>query len=131
MKLERRHLATEDEGRLNWPQNNGAMYMVGASSIAAAPVDRQSTATPRTSGARRAAIASCPAVRRSPKRRTDLAVGANHLTVQNSSLMRQSAHFADTHLSVAVRKDSEPRAAHAWNAYSVEQPMCVRLGRRC
>ena len=28
MKLERRHLANENEGRLDWPQNNGAMYMV-------------------------------------------------------------------------------------------------------
>ena len=99
MKLERTYIDTEDEGKINWPENGASMYIV---------VNKDET---NKYGEERG-------YRIMPSRG-----GGTHLTITNSSNLLESANFATHHLYVTRQKDTEPHAAHANNNYDVGDPI--------
>jgi len=50
------------------------------------------------------------------------ASGVAHMTIQNSSVTKNAANHATHHLYVTKQKDSEERAAHAYNSLDLANP---------
>lgn len=99
MKLERSYIESEDDGKINWPANAQSMIMV---------VNQNETnqfGEPR-------------GYRIMPGRG-----GGMYLTIQDSPDLLKSQSFATHNLYATVRKDSEPRAAHALNGYDTAHPL--------
>ncbi|TVY73173.1 Membrane primary amine oxidase [Lachnellula suecica] len=99
MKLSRSFLATEDEGKLNWPTNAGSMYLV---------VNKDS---PNAYGELRG-------YRIAPNLGSPI-----YLTVQNSSVAQLSNRFATNHLFVTKQKDTELKSTSAWNGQDPGDPL--------
>ncbi|EIM84675.1 copper amine oxidase [Stereum hirsutum FP-91666 SS1] len=99
MKLERSYVESEDEGKLMWPTNSQAMYVV---------VNKNETnkyGEPR-------GYRIMPSLG-----------GGMHLTITNSTNLLNSQSFATHQLYVTKQKDTEPKAAHANNNYDVANPI--------
>ncbi|KAL7416504.1 copper amine oxidase [Mrakia frigida] len=100
MKLERRTLQTEDEGKFNWVANGQTAIIVENSDEQNKyGENRGYKVMPSRGGA-----------------------GA-HLTIQDSPNLKESGNFAKHHLYVTRRKDSEPQAAHPNNAFDPGFPI--------
>ena len=48
--------------------------------------------------------------------------GASHLTMKDSTVLKNSARWAEHDVMVSVRKDSEPRGTHVFNSQDTENP---------
>lgn len=90
MMLERDYITNEDQGRINWPKNGNAMYMI---------VDKESL---NKYGEERG-------YRIMPGH------GVAHLTIQDSFNLQKSQSFATCHLYVIQHHDNERQASHALN----------------
>ncbi|KAI0030480.1 copper amine oxidase [Vararia minispora EC-137] len=99
MRLERSYVASEDAGKIMWSENAQTMLMVVNAD------EPNSFGEPR-------------GYRIAPGKG-----GGMHLTVTNSSNLLNSQSFATHDLYATVRKDAEPRAAHALNNYDVANPI--------
>lgn len=96
MKLSRKYLETEDEGRINWASGPQEVLIVNEDK-------------PNKYGEN-------PAFRIVPS------AGTGHLTVENSTVLRQSAKWAETDLAFTVAHDYEPRSANIFNTMDKKNP---------
>ncbi|KAH8152383.1 uncharacterized protein LAJ45_03223 [Morchella importuna] len=99
MRLERSFVENEDDGKINWPTNSAAMYVV------------VNTDEPNIYG-------EYPGYRILPGSGSPI-----HLTIQNSSNLLNSAEFGTHHLYVTKQKDTEPRSAAAANSMDLGDPL--------
>ena len=99
MKLERSYIESEDDGKIMWSQNAQTMLMV------------VNTDEPNKFGEPRG-------YRVMPARG-----GGMYLTITESDNLLKSQSFATHNMYATVRKDTEPRAAHALNGYDVANPL--------
>jgi primary-amine oxidase len=97
MKIDRSFIETEDDGRFDWsPNSQNQVLVVNQDEKNRFGENRGYRILPYT--------------------------GAAHLTVQNSSVTRNSANWATHDLMVSVRKDTEPRSVHKYNNQDTENP---------
>ncbi|RBR12028.1 hypothetical protein FVER53590_04368 [Fusarium verticillioides] len=97
MKAVKSFIKTEDDGKINWSPNGGAMYAV---------VNKDE----------KNPYGENPGYRIVP------ASGVAYLTVQNSSITGKAAHHTTHHLYVTRQKDNETYAAGAYNSLTPEDP---------
>jgi primary-amine oxidase len=97
MKLERRFLETEDEGRFDWQVSRPQQVLI---------VNEDEK---NRHGEYRA-------FRVAPY------AGTGHLTIENSAAVQQSAKWAERDLMFSVAKDTEPRSAHIFNTMDKSNP---------
>ncbi|KAK3690111.1 amine oxidase catalytic domain-containing protein [Podospora appendiculata] len=97
MTLERSFLETEDEGRFNWAPNSATQVLVVN--------EDEKNKNGEIRGYRVLPY-----------------TGAAHLTVLNSTNLGNAARWAEYDIQVTQHKDSEPRAAHAFNSQDVADP---------
>ncbi|KAF1812382.1 membrane copper amine oxidase [Eremomyces bilateralis CBS 781.70] len=97
MKLNKTRVVSEDESKLFWDHNSQTQYQI-------VNLDK-----PNKYGESRG-------WRISPSE------GTAHLTVENSSNLQNAANWAKYDFAVTRRKDTEPRAAHAYNSQDVANP---------
>ncbi|KAG5826835.1 hypothetical protein H9Q74_003084 [Fusarium xylarioides] len=97
MKAVKSFIKTEDDGKINWYPNGGAMYAV---------VNKDE----------KNPYGENPGYRIVP------ASGVAYLTVQNSSITGNAAHHTTHHLYVTRQKDNETYAAGAYNSLTPEDP---------
>ncbi|KAK8005045.1 hypothetical protein PG990_011082 [Apiospora arundinis] len=96
-----REYPVEQETGLNWPANSGEFYIVYSSD--------QKNAWGERKGYR---IVSGTGIGNTP-----------HLTVLNSTVLKNSAHWAEKDLWVVRRKDTEPRGADPLNSIDPTNPL--------
>ncbi|KAH7177223.1 copper amine oxidase [Fusarium sp. MPI-SDFR-AT-0072] len=97
MKAVKRFIENEDDGKINWSPNGGAMYAV---------VNKDE----------KNPYGENPGYRIVP------ASGVAYLTVQDSSVTKNAAHHTTHHLYVTRQKDNETYAAGAYNSLTPEDP---------
>lgn len=97
MKLQRDFITNEDDARLNWGENNAVQVLV---------VNQDETNE----------YGEYRGYRILPY------TGLAHLTVVNSSNLVNTAHWAEWDVQITQRKDTEPKAAHAYNSQDVNDP---------
>jgi primary-amine oxidase len=95
-KASRSFMASESS--VNWPGNDAAMYAI---------VNKD---TPNRFG-------------EFPGYRIRRSAGTSHLTALNSTNMQKAAAFATHDFYITKQKDTEPRAADAWNQFAPEDPL--------
>jgi len=98
MQIQRRILANEDESRLTYDGNGATQYRV------------VNTDKPNKYGQYRGY-------------RILPSAGTIHLTVEDSSNLKNAANWAKYDLAVSQHKDTEPRSAHPYNSQDVANPM--------
>ncbi|KAJ9106038.1 hypothetical protein QFC20_004098 [Naganishia adeliensis] len=99
MKVERKYLESEDDGKIDYTHNGQTMYVV---------VNKDSL---NKFGEERG-------YRISPK-----VGGAHHLTIQQSPNLQNSQSFATHPLYVTKQKDTEPACANPYNNLDVRNPL--------
>ncbi|TFK22683.1 copper amine oxidase [Coprinopsis marcescibilis] len=99
MKVERSILQTEDDAKINWAPNGASMYQI---------INKDA---PNVWG-------EYPGYRISPGHGTPI-----HSTVLESSIIKESAHFATHHMYVTKRKDSELHLSHSSNNMDSGKPI--------
>ncbi|KAF7315690.1 Amine oxidase [Mycena indigotica] len=100
MKVERVRVENENEGKLNWPANGGAMFIVeNSDELNKYGEPRGYKIAPSRGGA------------------------GMYLTIQESSNLLKSQGFATHGLYVSKQKDTEVRASHANNDYDPGHPI--------
>ncbi|KAF5989464.1 peroxisomal amine oxidase [Fusarium bulbicola] len=97
MKAVKSFIKTEDDGKINWSPNGGAMYAV---------VNKDE----------KNPYGENPGYRIVP------ASGVAYLTVKDSSITGNAAHHTTHHLYVTRQKDNETYAAGAYNSLTPEDP---------
>lgn len=97
MKLTRSFIESEDESRLNWDQNGQTQFLV-------VNQDEKNQ------------YGELRGYRVLPF------TGTAHLTIQNSSNLVNSAHWAEHDIQVTRQKDTEPKSSHAYNTQDVNDP---------
>ncbi|KAH7000475.1 copper amine oxidase [Ilyonectria destructans] len=97
MKLNRSYVENEDEGQFNWGYNNQKqVFVVNQDENNKYGEHRGYRILPYT--------------------------GAAHLTVKDSSVLKNSAKWAEHDIMVSRRKDTEPRSTHTYNNQDTENP---------
>ncbi|TEB24011.1 copper amine oxidase [Coprinellus micaceus] len=99
MKVERSYVTSEDDGKINWASNGASMYSV---------VNKDK---PNVWG-------EYPGYRISPGHGTPV-----HSTVLESSIIKESGHFATHHLYVTKAKDTEKHLSHSANNMDSAYPI--------
>lgn len=99
MKLNRSFIETEDDSKIDWAPNLATMYAV---------VNKD---TPNKWG-------EYPGYRVSPG-----TASTAHLTIVNSTNLKNSARFAEHHLFAVQQKDTEPRSAYSFNSLDPARPV--------
>jgi primary-amine oxidase len=97
MKVQRRFVESEDEGRFNWDGNAVTQVLV---------VNENATND----------YGELRGYRVLPY------TGLAHLTVLDSSNLQNAAHWAEYDIQITKHKDTEPRAAHPYNSQDVADP---------
>lgn len=97
MVIERSFVENEDESRFNWAEN-------GMTQVIVVNEDEKND------------FGELRGYRVLPY------TGTAHLTVKNSSNVVNAAHWAEYDIQITKRKDTEPRAAHAYNSQDVKDP---------
>ncbi|CAI6089956.1 unnamed protein product [Clonostachys chloroleuca] len=97
MKLNRSFILNEDESRFNWSANSQSQVLV---------VNRDE----KNKFGENRGYRILPYT------------GAAHLTVQNSSVLQNSANWANHDIMVSQRKDTEPRSVHKYNNQDTKNP---------
>uniref|UniRef100_A0A8H7NNM6 Amine oxidase n=1 Tax=Bionectria ochroleuca TaxID=29856 RepID=A0A8H7NNM6_BIOOC len=97
MKLNRSFILNEDESRFDWSANSQAQVLV---------VNRDE----KNKFGENRGYRILPYT------------GAAHLTVQNSSVLKNSANWANHDIMVSQRKDTEPRSVHKYNNQDTKDP---------
>ncbi|KAF2105655.1 copper amine oxidase [Lophiotrema nucula] len=98
MKALRSFITSESDSSIDWAPNDAALYSI---------VNKD---TPNKYG-------------EYPGYRIKRSAGASHLTVQNSTDVKNAAHFADHDLYITKQKDTEPRAADRNNQHNPSDPL--------
>ncbi|KAH7144289.1 copper amine oxidase [Dactylonectria estremocensis] len=97
MKLNRSYIENENEGQFNWGANSyKQIFVVNQDESNKYGEHRGYRILPH--------------------------LGASHLTIQNSSVLKNSANWAEHDIMVSKRKDTEPRSAHPYNNQDTENP---------
>jgi primary-amine oxidase len=97
MKLERSLVETEDDGKFNWGSNNmNQVLIINQDEKNKYGEYRAYRVLPYT--------------------------GATHLTVENSTILKNSANWAGHDIMVTKRKDTEPKSTHRLNNQDTENP---------
>ncbi|KAK8130921.1 membrane copper amine oxidase [Apiospora sp. TS-2023a] len=97
MELERTYISNEDEGRFNWaPNGQGQVVVVNKDQKNSWGEYRGWRVLPSTPG--------------------------SHLSIINSTVMRNTAHFAEYDVSISRAKDTEPRATHPYGNQDTREP---------
>ncbi|KAK8084653.1 Primary amine oxidase lung isozyme [Apiospora hydei] len=97
MELERTFISNEDQGRFNWePNGQGQVVVVNKDQKNQWGEYRGWRVLPSTPG--------------------------SHLSIINSTVMRNTAHFAEYDVSISRAKDSEPRATHPYGNQDTRNP---------
>lgn len=97
MKLDRSFIETEDNGQFNWsPNSQTQVLIVNQDKLNKYGEKRGYRILPATSGA--------------------------HLTMENSTVINNSANWATHDLGISKRKDTEPRSAHRYNNQNNADP---------
>ncbi|KAK8069373.1 primary amine oxidase- lung isozyme [Apiospora phragmitis] len=97
MELERTYISNEDEGRFNWePNGQGQVVVINKDQKNQQGEYRGWRVLPSTRG--------------------------SHLSIINSTIMRNTAHFAEYDVSISRAKDSEPRATHPYGNQDTRDP---------
>ncbi|KAL2216423.1 copper amine oxidase [Thermoascus aurantiacus ATCC 26904] len=99
MKLERSFITNENMSKLMWPENNGAMYTVVNKDAKNKYGEYRGYRIVPSSG------------------------NMIHLTVQNSTNLKDSANWASHHFFVTKQKDTEMRNAYPYNSLDPEFPV--------
>ncbi|KAJ9639223.1 hypothetical protein H2204_003834 [Knufia peltigerae] len=99
MKLNKSFIATEDDSKINWAPNLASSYAV---------VNKD---TPNKWG-------EYPGYRISPG-----TANTAHLTIINSTNLKNSARFAEHHLYAVQQKDTEPRSAYPFSSLDPARPV--------
>jgi primary-amine oxidase len=97
-KASRSFLSNENEASINWSENDAIMYAI---------VNKD---TPNKFG-------------EYPGYRFKRSAGTIHLTQSNSTSVQKAGAFATHDLYITKQKDTEARAADAWNQFVVEDPL--------
>lgn len=97
MKLERKFLQSEDEGRFNWGANGQQQVLV---------VNQDE----------RNRHGELRAYRVSPY------TGSAHLAIRDSTILKNSARWAEHDIHVSVQKDTEPSSTHPYNNQDTANP---------
>lgn len=96
MKLERRYLETEDEGRFDWASGAQEVLIVNEDQKNKFGENRGFRVMP--------------------------SAATGHLTIKDSNVLKNSARWAETDLSFSKAKDSEPRSANIFNTMDKANP---------
>lgn len=99
MKVTRDFLTSEDDAKINWAPNGAAIYTI---------VNKD---TPNPWG-------EYPGYRIMPGHGTPI-----HSTVQDSSILKESAHFGTHHMYVTKHKDTEKQLSHSSNNMDSGKPV--------
>ena len=122
--LEQEWLQSEDEGRLDWPQNGDATYLVGAFARLVTTLQ----GFPDVSAVNNASLNRWDSPR---GYRISPGAGSIHRTVSaNSPFNRKNANHAKTHLAVSKRKETELSSSAAMNQNLGLDPLVSRFSAR-
>ncbi|KAJ2906807.1 hypothetical protein MKZ38_010798 [Zalerion maritima] len=97
MKLDRSFIETEDEGQLFWSFNNAEQIFVVNQEV-------------------KNSVGESKGYRILPY------TGTAHLTVEGSTVLKNSAHWAEHDLMITKQRDTEPRSSHPYNNQDTENP---------
>ncbi|KAK6855368.1 membrane copper amine oxidase [Apiospora arundinis] len=97
MELERTFVNNEDQGRFNWePNSQGQVVIINKDEKNQWGEYRGWRVLPTTPGA--------------------------HLSIKNSSVMKNTGHFAEYDVSISRAKDTEPRSTHPYGSQDTRNP---------